>query len=568
MEIGQNVRGPNHLLSRILIEGFARADVRQFFISPGSRSTPLVEAVAERQDAKTVVHFDERGAAFAALGFGRATGKPAVLICTSGTAVANYFPAVIEAFESEIPLIVLSADRPIEAVGTGANQTIAQAGIFGSFAIQSFDLDPNQLLQDHQQIVRITGEILKQSGSGPVQVNLRFRKPLLVPAQQISARLRWPAELRSPNRVVPLEHDREIVKTKLAESKRTLVVVGQLDQRIARPMLMKSLAKLGAPVFASVLSGLRQCETKDPAPVLCHYEFYLDSLDQAGIEAPDLILHLGRAQPSSALERFLENRKIPTIVIAPGKRRYDPQGTALRQIDCDPAEFLAEMELSGLNSDWAKSLWSLEQRAAHKLAGLGSKPEKINEWSLAVRLSRLLQKDQGIFLASSLPVREADACFSKLAPGLRLESNRGVSGIDGTIASAAGFCQGLSERVTVLIGDLALLHDLNSLSMLRELPVTVVAINNDGGGIFELLPIKQETKHFEKFWGTPHGLSFEAAASMFGLTYTSPQTLVAFESEYRESLARKGATIIEVRTSREETAAVFRFCSQLSISVA
>jgi len=572
----------NALWGSLIIEELLRNGVDYFCISPGSRSAPLTVAAARHPCAKTIVCIDERGAAFHALGYARAAGKPAALICTSGTAAANYYPAVIEAATDCIPMIILTADRPPELRQSGANQAILQPDLYGDYAKWRFDLPcpeeqilPQMLLTTVDQMVYQS----RRSPAGPVHLNCMFREPL-APAEapfradyleNVSAwqRRKTPYTAYPLARSEPPEDTIDEVAETLNATAHGLLVVGRLNspEEIRAAHLLAE--KLAWPVFADVASGLR---IGAPGENIIHFfDQLLLSEGFAERHRPETVLHLGGQPVSKRWREFLEKSRPGRYILAQDHpARSDPSHALTRLIESDIARFC--QRISGKirpagNPRWRAEMARRSRKVQETLQGFLSSQNAVSEISAAYHLSRHIPRGSGLFLASSMPVRDMDmyACPPGVSPGedlsapphpeerfLRVASNRGASGIDGTVASACGFAAGLERPVTLLIGDLALLHDLNSLAQVKSLsqPLLIAAINNGGGGIFSFLPIAQFEDVFEPYFGTPHRFDFRRAAAMFGLAYRRPRTDPQLIEAYLEALENNQSTLIEIRTGR------------------
>ncbi|MEP0547702.1 MAG: 2-succinyl-5-enolpyruvyl-6-hydroxy-3-cyclohexene-1-carboxylic-acid synthase [Rhodothermales bacterium] len=558
---------PNQRWADLLVEELVRAGVGLFCLAPGSRSTPLTAAVAANPKAQHVVHFDERGTAFCALGYARATGRPAAWITTSGTAVANGLPAVVEASVDGVPLLLLTADRPPELRDTGANQTIPQPSIFGDYVRWRFDLpvpteaiDPAFVLTTADQAVyRATGR-----PAGPVHLNCMFREPL---APEVNKALPIPEALQrwadsvepytrytAPSAVEATEIEGLIGRLRAAE--RGLVVAGRLRTRAEGAWATMLAEALDWPLLPDIASQVRLGTISMGA--CAGFDHALGSEGFAAAHAPDAVVYLGGRSTSKRLGQYLARHRPATfVVVRDDPFRFDPHHLVTDRVVADVTAFCKAFEDDSSAADPA---WLDAWRTASD-AALGAIAQRIEASSVltepaTARLAagHAAHAGHGLVLAASMPVRDADSFASPYDDDPPLVvSNRGASGIDGTVATAAGVARGLGTPVTLLIGDLALLHDLNSLALLRDPaqpPVTVVVVNNDGGGIFHFLPIAQNERLFEPYFGTPHGLGFEHAARMFGLPYARPETPTAL-AEALAGTQRSGASsLIEVPTDR------------------
>lgn len=559
----------NPLWATLLVEELVRQGVTFFSLAPGSRSTPLALAVARNGRAEYTVHFDERGSLFLALGHARATGRPAAWITTSGTAVANGFPAVVEADVDGVPLVLLTADRPPELRQTGANQTIDQVKIFGDRVRWFFDLPAPTADVDPAFVLTTAAQAATRAiypHPGPVHLNVPFREPLTLPPDAPlpdvpGALRRWhtgSAPYTTYAATTP-RPDVTPIAEKLRGVTRGLVVAGRLRTRAEGETAARLAAHLGWPLLPDVLSQVRL----GAADALLH-DLMLASPAFADAHRPEAVLLLGDAPVSKRLLTFLhDSHPAPLVTIRPMPGRFDPHHTVTDAVVGDVAAS-AEALRSALPARPAAGWHAAWQRASevarHALAPLDD-PADLSEPHVARAVTRIAPPGEALFIAASMPIRDADTYAAPDGPWLQTAANRGASGIDGTVASALGFARGNATGATLLIGDLALLHDLNSLALCRTSPqrLVIVCLNNDGGGIFSFLPVARDAPDdFETLFGTPHGLGFRHAAALFGLDYAAPESPAAFAEAYRAALARDGCTLIEVTTSRSRNVALHR----------
>jgi 2-succinyl-5-enolpyruvyl-6-hydroxy-3-cyclohexene-1-carboxylate synthase len=560
----------NQLWANLLVEELIRAGIDYFCLAPGSRCAPLTTAIASSSRGRRVLHFDERGAAFHALGYGRATGQPAIMITTSGTAVANVWPAVIEASEDRIPMIVLTADRPPELHDAGANQTIDQVKIFGPYVRWQKDLPCPTIEIGPETILTTVDQALHRarcSPQGPVHLNCMFREPL-APASSgedygnyLSGLARWQKSGKPyttyapPTQVADGDSLRDLAQMANSAS-RGLLVVGALRDGPASEAVRRLSARLAWPLLPDITSGLRL--GVNSTRTIAYYDQIVAASGFVSAHAPDVVLHLGGRLTSRHLLEYIEgSRPKDYIIVDDHPFRYDPSHLATLKIQASVDSFcealssrLTPRESSPWLEDWRRASGSVEE----SLSAFAAKTSTLSEPLVARIISQQIDAGCGVFLGSSMPVRDMNNFAALDGPSIRVAANRGASGIDGTVASATGFAQGLNHRVTLLIGDLALLHDLNSLSLTRSLaaPMTVVVLNNNGGGIFSFLAIAQFEDIFERYFGTPHNLNFEGVARMFGLEYTSPTSKSAFVEAYETAAKKPQSTLIEVVTQRKE----------------
>ena len=602
-------RGTNSHWAQLMVEELVRCGCRYFVISPGSRSTPLVVAAARHPAVAARVCIEERGAAFHAVGYARATGTPAVMVCTSGTALANCLPAVVEASQDQVPLLVLSADRPPELHDAGANQTILQRGMLGRYARWSAELpvptpriDPRVVLTTADQAVfRCTAD-----PAGPVHVNVLFGEPLEPsaapePLLDGAAGRRWlaapepftayrPAAGEEPFGDVPSgdvpfgeapfgeapggeapggRGPVDELASLVAHASRGLLVAGGMARGMGAAV--EALAeRLGWPLLGDAASGARGT---------AGVQLLLQCRSGRRALRPDTVLHFGSHVVAKHYLTLLQEAAPRLVQIAPGPRRVDPSHSAALRIAADPrrvARALSARCPPRAPCAYARDVARAGTRALTAVAGWTAGQAGLTE-PVAARLAAAAAAGPppaGLFAASSMPVRDLDTFATPLPPGVAVAANRGASGIDGAVASAAGFAAGLRRPVIALLGDLSLLHDLASLSQLGESRpgLVIVVVNNRGGGIFSLLPLRQVDEPgfealFERYFATPHEVGFESLAAGFGLHYERPETPAHLQRHLAAAVgraARGASTLLEVATDRADNAALHR---ELSLRV-
>ena len=568
----------NHLWAALLVEELVRQGTTLFVVCPGSRSTPLAVAVAHNPRAEAVVHWDERAAAFVALGWGRATGRPAAVVTTSGTAVANLLPAAVEADADGVPLLLITADRPPELRETGANQTVRQPPVFQDVARWSLDWPvPTQAVPARWVLSTAAHAAHRAvSPSGPVHLNLPFREPLGAqsdgtdPAEALADLPRWPTSVTPWVAPVTVRHAdnrgasdeiRSDILTGLSDA-HGVIVVGDLggDDRGERAAV-ELARELGWPLLPDLRSGLRLSDDKEVIPFV---DLALLASSRATLY-PDAVVHLGGRIVSKRLSRFLVEARPQTYVgVSDRPERIDPDSLVTHRLAVPVHDGVVALQGVGGPGD---SAWMGRWRAASEAVSRVIEDALVGDLSepaVARRTAQASTEAGALVVAASMPVRDVEA-FGAVGSGVRVVANRGASGIDGTVATAHGVARGLDAPVVALVGDLALLHDLTSLGLLADgPPVVVVVVNNDGGGIFHRLPIAGDApgaltpETFERFFGTPHGLRFEDAARQFGLAYHGPTTLQAFDDALTSARRSGASALIEVKTDREEQAELRR----------
>ena len=555
--------------TQCLVDELVRQGVDTFFIAPGSRSTPLTVAAVRHPVARTVLHIDERGTAFAALGYGRATRRPAGWITTSGTAVANGLPAVVEAHTDGVPLLLLTADRPPELRDTGANQTIDQVKIFDPYVRWQADVPAPSATVDPAYVLTTADRAVHHAArppQGPVHLNLMFRKPLEPVEAGTTAPIpdavrAWAlsdAPFSTVSAPVPTVSAPTMdgLASEVEGVERGLLVVGRLD---APSTAVRQLADhLQWPVLPGVTSQHR-LDPESGASRIAHHDALLASDSFADAHPPDAVLHVGGRHVSKRLRLFLRDAA-PRVraVIRPDARRLDPDHRVTHHVESTvdaAAAALCERCAPRTESDWREAWRAADRRAETAIHEAMDAMQSLTEPYVSHVLSHLCPPDHALVLASSMPVRDVHRFGRPSTDPIQIYANRGASGIDGTVATAAGVAHGHEQPVTLLIGDLALGHDVNSLALLQEVPVVVVCLNNDGGGIFHFLPIRED-ETFDPYFTAPQGRTFEAAAALYDVAYAQPTTVDGFADAYRSACASGTSALIEVRTDRTDNRAL------------
>jgi len=574
-----NTENINVLWGALVVEELVRNGVSYFCISPGSRSTPLTIAAARNPKARTIICYDERGAGFHALGYARATGIPAVVITTSGTAVANCFPAVIEASMDQVPLIILTADRPPELRDSGANQTIPQPGIFGKYTRYHFDMPcPDEKIPGQMVLTTVDQAVYRATSSlkGPVHLNWMFREPLEPQPEQISdeyltALACWKANesaqtlyTRSSGSVAP--ETIELLTKLINNTSRGLLVVGKLCSDSELQAVISMAKRVNWPVFGDIRSGLRTGHSI--AGLIAYFDQILLSKKFRQTFQPDIVLHIGGMPTSKRFIQFLEElRPKDYIMINDHPRRHDPAWTVKWRLEmniADTCQKISDIIQSSHRPTFRDALKNKSKAAGKIIEEFIKSENDLNEPGVARLISQLIPPESGLFLANSMPIRDMDMYSDPDGAAILTGANRGASGIDGTVASASGFAVGLKRPATLLIGDLAFLHDLNSLSLINLInqPVIIVLINNKGGGIFSFLEVSKYQDVFEPFFATPHEMTFRPTGKLFKIDYYAPANMSEFVSSYKAAIAQRQSAIIEVTTDRHKNHAFHQALQQ------
>jgi 2-succinyl-5-enolpyruvyl-6-hydroxy-3-cyclohexene-1-carboxylate synthase len=526
-----------------LVAGLADAGVDTAFLSPGSRNTPLTIAFIREPRINNIAIRDERSGGFAALGHGKATGRPAVVLCTSGSAAAHYFPAIVEANQAASPLIVLTADRPARLRGTGAPQTMDQINLYGRHVKSFTDLDI--ATGNARSEGRVLATFASFLPAGPVHANVSFDEPLLPDTMpQVPHAMEWePPVAEEPQHGDLLES---------LTARRVLIVASGRQQPGFQNALDRVAAALGAPIIADPQCWVVGANTVEYGDLLATSRYAFAAAP------PDVVLRLGPIPTSKPLSTWLEESGVEQILVDKSRLR-DPLGSAAVVIDQDPTVFLVanapNRQRDAASDDAFLNQWLDMDTAVRDAmsASIDGLPFP-NEPAVARILIATARPGDLVFLGSSMPIRDVDA-FAQPRSDIAVLANRGVNGIDGTISTAMGAALA-GNPVTLLVGDVAALHDATALSEVARLnvPLRIVVVNNDGGGIFSFLPQARSEivglESFEQHWGTPHGLSLQRIAQAMGVNAVRVETA----SEYLEELsaAIDGPSLIEVHSNREQ----------------
>lgn len=541
--------------SAALVAGLVAAGLSEVVLSPGSRSTPLTLACLRHPDLHCEVILDERSAAWFALGRAKATGMPVALVCTSGTAVANWLPAVVEANQSGLPLLLFSADRPPELQGWGANQTIDQSRIFdGQLRASHAPGAPfAEFSADwlHQLAARAIAES-RWPLPGPVHINLAFREPLLPASPEITWNTPASIDTSAPT-LVPDASAVAALAAKLSGRRGVIVCAGGTNHNAGFADAIGALAAaLQCPILAEPLSNLR-FGPHDRSAICCHHERWLRDAATSEQLAPEWVLRFGAFPVTRTLQDYLGSCGETYLVEAHG-RWPDPlhhTRQLLRAGSVAACTALLQAGLQPADSHWLAAFQAAEAEARQQQALAALPPEA----ALFSQLCAALPADATFFCGNSMPIRDLAAWSGSGAQTIRFHANRGASGIDGNIATAAGLA-GPHPAVAV-IGDLTAQHDIGSLILMRQHPLVLVVINNGGGGIFDFLA-PASLPEYEAAWLTPQDIDFAHAAATFGipcLRCTDPTAVITATGK---ALAARTALLIEFAVARADSLALRR----------
>ncbi len=578
------VADANYLWSRDLLTALAEYGVHHAVISSGSRCTPLVLAASRTDGLRLWTHPDERCAGFMGLGIGKASRAPAALICTSGTAAANYLPAVIEARLSRTPLIVLTADRPPELRHRGAPQTIDQVDLYGRYPLYFCDLPVPK--GDHSDRDQWADEAAKAARlaagypNGPVHLNVPFREPLIPDPDQLDrVDTEWtalrPQSEKNAIEICPVPDadcwDR--LADKIRATTRGVIICGPQNScdDLGSPAVRLATAA-GFPVLADVASQIRFGEHAD-ANIISHYDLFLKKLSAAEDLAPEMVIRLGGLPTSKTLNLWLKSRSIRDHVLIDDHDAFaDPYACATWTITSPLAvagdEVGRRLSPQGGDGSAYTSAWRYRNDdAVRVLRSLRHVRAELFPGDIVADVFDHAPAQLPIYLSNSMAIRFGESYAESSRTPLRVLFNRGANGIDGVVSSAGGAAAALGGRVVLVIGDVALLHDINALLAAHryDLDLKVVLLNDDGGGIFSFLPVAAHTDVFEPLVAMPHGCDFGDAARFYGIAYERFSTREDFVKGYGACLNRRGPEILEVRYDRNKSARtsqdIFRYFS-------
>ncbi|PSQ24867.1 2-succinyl-5-enolpyruvyl-6-hydroxy-3-cyclohexene-1-carboxylic-acid synthase [Halobacteriales archaeon QS_9_67_17] len=550
----------NTLWGRAIVDELAKAGVEAAVLSPGSRSTPLTVAFAQHEAVETFTHLDERSAAFFALGRAKRTGRPTPLVCTSGTAVANYHPAVVEAGRARVPMVLLTADRPPELTDSGANQTVDQQGIFGDAVRHDRTLPEPEVADRKLRALRtaVARAVATSEATypGPVHLNVPFRKPLEPTVETDDVSEGWVDD----HPLAVGGRDGPFVRT--TQGRSTLAAADRAAVVDAIDALLGLATATGFPVLADPLSGIRFGSHVETATVLGGYDSWAPALKD-DLPTPDVVLRFGASPTSKPTRKALAATTLEDPDAAPRQFLVDPAGgwreaefTGTDTLVADPtrlASALAGRVEGGDDTAYADLLADVERDYWNLVAD----EDRFFEGAVLREVAALAPDPATLFVSNSMPVRDLDRFARPRAADLTVLGNRGASGIDGITSTALGAGSATDDPLVLVTGDLAYFHDTNGLLAADrfDLDATVVLVNNDGGGIFQLLPI-EEHETFEGYFRTPHGLDFEPTGDLHGVGFSRASTREGFREAFTASVERDGTQVIEVGFDPAESHAV------------
>lgn len=546
----------NLLWASLFIEELIRHNITDFCIAPGSRSTPLTLAVANHKKAKTHLHFDERGLGFFALGLSQASQKPVVIISTSGTAVANLYPAVIEARKSGLPLIIISADRPATLINCGANQAIEQQNIFANYPLFFAQIvQPSTEIKANYLLTTIDHGLNKQQlQAAPIHFNIAFAEPLYPTGktqnyqQYLTSLKKWPQNGLPFTRFVNTAVS-SLPTSKPLENKKVLIVLAKMHSQQQAKAIIQFCSNNNIVLLADIQSSQRSMpHSLNYYDLLVINESFKQLLQQA-----DVIIQFGEQLLSQRLTALMDDFNGELQLVKTGETRIDPNHQLDTRFNCDAIDWIEAQNVSPsiINQQWVEKIQQGYKILSEQVITPFLTTQPYSEMTVIKQLDKQLPKGTPLFIGNSMPIRLADMFMSHNS--CNIYTNRGASGIDGLLATAIGVAKSTAKITTLLIGDNSFLYDLNSLALLKQLESTfiIIVINNDGGAIFNLLPVPKAQK--KTFYQLPHGLNFKASCQQFSINYHNPNKLTDFKNIYNQCLT-KHHSLIEITLANQQSA--------------
>lgn len=530
-----------------LVDELYQLGVREVVISPGSRSTPLSVLFCE-QDFQVYVSIDERSAGFFALGIAKEKERPVVLVCSSGSAVAHYFPAIVEAKHSNVPLMVLTADRPPELRQVGAPQTIDQIKFYHEYAKYFEEL---ALPEETESMYRYVRGVMRKAyvssmtgGYGVSHINIPLREPLSPNLDEVDftlGRLEHPFEWKTGDKQLNID-------SSVFQDKKGIIICGGDAYADYHREVLELAERLKAPLLADPISNFRNY---DSPFIIDSYDAFLKKDAVKKELRPEFIIHFGQTPVSKRLQHFVAmHGEVQYFQVNEIFQYRDPSLSINRYIITSPKVFAQSINVRNVSDEYLGQ-WQQYQTKMRKRLNLAHDEAGLFEGKLVQRLQDSLPRDSRLFVANSMAIRDVDYFLEARRQQIKVLCNRGANGIDGMVSTALG--ASTSQHPTVLLtGDLAFFHDLNGLLIGKNhrLNLVIVVLNNNGGAIFKYLP-QSENKYFDFLFMTPHGIDFSGLKTLYGLTYYEPADYGSFEQDFQEALTLNGVKILNVKIDAE-----------------
>ncbi len=562
----------NFIWANTFVSQLAALGVKYACISPGSRSTPLTYSLAINKKIKCFVNIDERSSAFFALGLAKASNIPVVIVTTSGTATAELYPAIIEAYQQRTSLIICTADRPPELIGTGANQTINQYNLYRNHIRWFRDVGlPSAKEHSLRYLQRVAFKSYKISSSdkGPVHINFPLKKPLEPfsfddEADEKLFSLKPLRELKKDFSKIKIEKDRKVnrVAELMMHFEKGLIVAGPMEYNAEAAKNIKDLASvIKYPILADGVSHLRFKVSKSEKNLITNYHSFLSSNKFCKKYKPDFILHFGGTPTSANLINYLADCNAERFQVNEYGDLNDPSRKTKMILNYPASPFteaindlLSKEKFERKQSKWIEAFTKADIISENVKSNLFKLNKKLNEPQTIRELVKTLSSKTNLFVGNSLPIRDFDCFSGTSSKSFNIYFNRGASGIDGIVSTALGVAS-IKKPTILLIGDLSFLHDLNSLLIAKKnkIPLMIVVINNNGGGIFQTLPISKKKKLLKEYFVSPQNLKLNDIVKAFGVKYK----LIKNKNQLKmavNNLELNSPIVLEIKTNANESA--------------
>ncbi|VAX19521.1 2-succinyl-5-enolpyruvyl-6-hydroxy-3-cyclohexene-1-carboxylic-acid synthase [hydrothermal vent metagenome] len=563
----------NILWTELFVSALERLGVKHACISPGSRNTPLTIAFQRSSKIKSYIHVDERSSGFFALGLANKTNKPVVIVTTSGTAVAELYPAIIEAYQQRVSLIVCTADRPLHLLNTGANQTINQIDIYNNHIHKYYSADlPGTNSKAFNHLLSITKNAFSESikSNRPVHINFPFDKPF-EPSREtdkidkeflkkVKNKFKSMSDPQPQNKIKA--SDIVFILRQIKNSKRRIILAGPLNIMNRKlNSLFQFAKKTNSLILADGLSGLRITKITSNNLIVNHPSFLRSVKVRKNLD-PDLVIQIGSAPTSNSVLDFYADSKAIKIIINQFGELKDPSRTTDKIISAEYSKLLETLNNSidknfkhETDKEWLKIYSEIDKRSEEIKQKSFTKSLFPFEGKIISEVINLAPDSANIMVSNSLPVRDVDAFAGRSKKRINIFSNRGASGIDGIISTSSGIAVEDKNPTFLIIGDLAFYHDITGLLSLKKysIPIVIILLNNSGGGIFELLPIAKEKIDFQNYFKTPLGVDFKNITKAFYGNYKIIKNWNEFSNELKKAAKRKSFSVLEIKIDSQKT---------------
>jgi 2-succinyl-5-enolpyruvyl-6-hydroxy-3-cyclohexene-1-carboxylate synthase len=559
----------NYVWANTFFDQLAELGVKYACVSPGSRSTPLTYALSQNKKIKTYVIIDERTSGFFGLGIAKQTQSPVLIITTSGTATAELYPAIIEAYQNRVPLIICTADRPAYLRNSGANQTINQDNLYKNHIRFFYDAGLPELnvkkIEQLKGIALLVFNLSLHENRGPVHINFPFEKPLEPDSYTDTVEeeiLKVSLPQKSPNTFRTREEkisnrEIEIIKLKLKKNTQVLITVGpgKFSNKFLS-YLNEFSTRFAIPIFSDASSGLGFA-SKRLYNIIANFDALIRTDSFSKIFSPKINLHFGRTATSPKLEEFLSKSGTKSFVINQFGDMFDSSRNS-KIIQMNEEEFLDTLKNIELNSDEVlsqtlKKIKELDEKAEQIKLSTIIDTKKLNEPAILIEVLNSIPPNSNLMIGNSIPIRDLDFISSIIKKDINVFQNRGASGIDGVTSTAIGICANSKYPTYLITGDLSFYYDINSLLIAKQynIPLITILINNSGGGIFRFLPISKHKSVFQKYFLTPINLSFQKLVEAFDIEYKELKSGLDIINHIKVSSVRKKAVVFEMKTNSE-----------------